>query len=137
MARKHTDSSRRPGNSSDPFWIARPDHASPSLQHGPVVRQALRRHAPLTALINFGLHYSRRWPIRDLSTNGAFVEMPAIGIKPGMSIEFVLRFRAGNRAVEHRLPARVERIESDGVALRFGQFDDQAYTDLVRMLYAA
>jgi hypothetical protein len=97
----------------------------------------LRRHAPLTALINFGMHYSRRWPIRDLSTNGAFVEMPTIGIKPGMSIEFVLRFRAGNRAVEHRLPARVERIEPGGAALCFGQYDDQTYTDLVRMLYAA
>lgn len=136
MARKYTDTARQPGHSSDPFWIARPDRASVSPQRGPAVRQALRRHAPLTALINFGLHYSRRWPIRDLSTNGAFVEMPAIGIKPGMSIEFVLRSRVGNRAVEHRLPARVERIEADGVGLCFGQFDDQTYTDLVRMLYA-
>jgi hypothetical protein len=137
MERKHTDPSRPSGSLPDPYRVGRSDRASSSRQGGSGVRQALRRHTPLTALINFGMHYSRRWPLRDLSPEGAFVEMPAPGIKPGMSIEFVLRFRAATRVVEHRLPAQVERVAPDGVALRFGGYDDQAYSDLVHLLYAS
>jgi len=40
-------------------------------------------------------------------------------------------------AVELRLPAIVTRIQGDGLALTFGRYDDQAYTDLANLLYAA
>lgn len=99
------------------------------------MRQSLRRRAPLSVLINFGMHYSRRWPVRDLSTDGAFVEMPASGMRVGMPIEFVLRFHAGDRIVEHRLPAIVERIGENGVGVKFGTIDNETYTDLVHLLY--
>lgn len=99
-------------------------------------RDGMRRPLPLTALINFGLHYSQRWPIRDLSTSGAYVEMPGRGLKAGMSVEFVLRVARDHQARELRIPASVVRVDDAGAALSFGSFDDSAYTALVNLLYS-
>jgi hypothetical protein len=99
-------------------------------------RDGMRRPLPMTALINFGLHYSQRWPIRDLSTTGAYVEMPGRGLKDGMSIEFVLRLMHEHHAQELRLPASVVRVDDAGAAVAFGQFDDSTYTALVNLLYS-
>ena len=99
-------------------------------------RDGMRRPLLLTALINFGLHYSQRWPVRDLSTSGAYVEMPGRGLKAGMNIEFVLRATHDHRVQELRIPASVVRVDDAGAALSFGGYDDSAYTALVNLLYS-
>lgn len=104
---------------------------------GTIIRRALRRPFPLTALINFGLHYSRLWPVRDLSPTGAYVEMNIRGLSVGTRVEFVLRYAANGCVVEHRLAACVERIEEHGVGLGFDAYADETYTDLVRFLYSS
>ncbi|OGI45375.1 MAG: hypothetical protein A2151_01570 [Candidatus Muproteobacteria bacterium RBG_16_65_34] len=96
-----------------------------------------RAKIPFTALVNYGLTYSAPWRVRDLSPNGAFVEMSTTDIPQGAFVEFVLRFAYKGRNVEHRLPAKVVRVEPNGVALGFGAYDDAAYTDIVNLLYAA
>ena len=119
-----------------PAYHPHPTDRSVADQVARAARDGMRRPLPLTALINFGLHYSQRWPIRDLSTSGAYVEMPGRGLKAGMSIEFVLRVARGKRAQELRLPALVVRVDDVGAALSFGEFEDSAYTALVNLLYS-
>jgi len=115
--------------------IYRREHAAYSpVVHAP--RTGLRRQVPQTALINFGLHYSQRWPIRDLSPSGAFVEMPLRGIREGMTVEFVLHTHRRGQQAELRLPARVVRLVDNGVALSFGGYDDPTYTEIVNLLYS-
>ncbi|MEK7734293.1 MAG: PilZ domain-containing protein [Pseudomonadota bacterium] len=90
----------------------------------------------MTALINYGLHYSQRWPIRDLSPTGAYVEMPGRSLKAGAMVEFVLRLQRHEQSLDLRLPARVVRVDEAGAALSFGGYDDPTYTELVNLLYS-
>jgi hemolysin activation/secretion protein len=102
----------------------------------PAPRHSVRRPFGVEALVNHGLSYSTPWRVRDLSLTGAFVEMDATQLPQGENVEFVLRYRYKNQSVEHRIPATVMRAASDGVALTFGRYDDQTYTDLANLLFA-
>jgi hypothetical protein len=112
----------------DPLPAAHARHA--------LLRGGVRRRKPLTALVNYGMTYSALLPVRDLSLTDVFVEMDPAFLSVGASLEFVLRYRYRGRPVELRLSGVVRRIEPDGVALRFGEYDDAAYTHLVNLLYA-
>jgi len=87
-------------------------------------------------VLNYGLTHSEVVPIRDLTMGGVFVQMTAVELHEGALLELMLRYRYKDRHIEHRLPAQVVRVTPDGVALRFGDYDDDAYTDLVDLLYA-
>lgn len=102
----------------------------------PEARRSLRRRIPMHVVINYGMSYSEAQPVRDLSMNGVFVDMAASELYEGRFVEVVLRYPYKGRRVEHRLPARVRRVSPEGVALRFGPYDDDTYTDLVNLLYA-
>lgn len=104
-------------------------------RHAPL-RGGVRRHKPLMALVNHGMTYSALRPVRDLSLTDVFVEMDPASLSVGAGMEFVLRYRYQGRPVELRLAGVVRRIEPDGVALQFGEYDDAAYTHLVNLLYA-
>ena len=104
-------------------------------RHAPL-RGGVRHHKPLMALVNYGMTYSALQPVRDLSPTDAFVEMDPASLSVGTELEFVLRYRYRGRPVELRLSGVVKRIEPDGVALQFGEYDDAAYTQLVNLLYA-
>jgi HAMP domain-containing protein len=99
-------------------------------------RHSIRRQLDLQVLVNHGLTYSVPWHVRDLSLTGAFVEMDAAQLPESSYVEFVLRYRYQGRPIEHRIPATVTRVAAEGVALTFGHYDDQAYTDLTNLLYA-
>ncbi len=111
------------------FWLGR-------AQEAPEPRDSIRRPFGLKALVNHGLTYSTPWRVRDLSMTGAFVEMDVTQLPEGAYVELVLRYRYEGKSVEHRLPAIVTRIEDKGAGLTFGRYDDQTYTDLVKLLYA-
>ncbi|HKQ30525.1 MAG TPA: PilZ domain-containing protein [Burkholderiales bacterium] len=118
--------------SEQSFWIDR----ALTAQSTEGARHSLRRRPDLDVLVNYGLAYSRPWQVRDLSMNGAFVEIEG-GPLPEMTyVEVVLRYHYKGRDVELRLPATVRRVVGQGMALRFGYYDDQAYTDLANLLYA-
>lgn len=134
MDRKFPTYGTPAGTADQAFWLRRAsDGAAP---RRPAPRHSLRRPLNMEALVNHGLTYSSPWPVRDLSLTGAFVEMDAGQLSDGTYVEFVLRYRYLGKLIEHRIPASVARVQADGVALIFGEFDDQTYTDLANLLYA-
>jgi hypothetical protein len=120
------------GTAEQFFWISRA--ASARVANPP--RHSLRRRANLEVLVNHGLTYSMPWHVRDLSLDGAFIEMEAGPLPEATYLELVLRYRYKDRDMELRLPATVSRIVGHGMALHFGYYDDQTYTDLANLLYA-
>lgn len=100
-------------------------------------RVSIRKKIPLNILINHDLTYSERWKIRDLSLNGALVEMDRGDLAPGTPIEAVIALKDRDEYDSHRLPAEVVRVDHNGVAVRFRNYDNRAYTALVNLLYSA
>ncbi len=147
MERKIIRQEGSPASAADLVWVghglsqaqeqagrqisAQRDHSKDCHQ-----RISIRSEVPYRALINYGMRYSGVSRIRDMSMSGAFVEMAVGDLGEGASVEFVIRFRYKGRPVEHRLPATAIRVQSNGVALKFGHYDDNAYTDLINLLYA-
>lgn len=99
-------------------------------------RENLRKKVDFGDLVNLGLTYSIPWHIIDLGLGGALVKMDIQDVHVGARLEFVLRFKKRWRIHEHRLPARVLRVDARGVALQFDRYEDAAYTDLTDLLYS-
>jgi len=100
-------------------------------------RTSIRKKISLNIVINHDLAYSKRWKVRDLSLGGAMVEMRRDELLPGTPVEAVLALKEHGEYGLHRLPAEVVRTDKNGVALRFRNYDDKAYTALVNLLYSA
>ncbi len=119
--------------SSEQTWPPKPpvrDHSK-----DPHLRTSLRTELPYEVIINYGMTISCAGRVRDMSMSGAFVEMDVGDLQEGAAVEFVLKcFYKGER-MEHRLPATATRIQQNGVALKFGRYDDETYTQLVNLLY--
>ena len=56
---------------------------------------------------------------------------------PGTPVETVLALKEHGEYGLNRPPAEVVRTDRNGVALRFRNYDDRAYTALVNLLYSA
>jgi hypothetical protein len=100
-------------------------------------RATTRKQISLNVLINcesFDLTYPRIWKTRDLSTNGAFVEMNRMDLSPHASIEAVLVLEYKDNHEPHCLPAEIVRISTEGIALHFGQYDDRTRSALMMVL---
>ena len=140
MDRKFLSHRARAGAADQAFWLGRALEAREQERIRdvpvPAPRHSVRRPFGVEAFVNHGLSYSTPWRVRDLSLTGAFVEMDATQLPQGENVEFVLRYRYKNQSVEHRIPATVMRAAPDGVALTFGRYDDQTYTDLANLLFA-
>ena len=100
-------------------------------------RTSIRKDIALDVLINYDLLYSRRWKVHDLSLNGALIQTDMTDLPPGVSVEAVLQLKEQGKYGLYRLPADVVRADRQGVALRFRQYDNRAYTALVDLLYAS
>jgi hypothetical protein len=100
-------------------------------------RSSIRKKISLNIVINYDLAYSKRWKMRDLSLGGAMVEMKRDELLPGTLVEAVLALKEHGEYGLHRLPAEVVRADRNGVALRFRNYDNKAYTALVNLLYSA
>ncbi len=98
-------------------------------------RTSLRKQIPFETLVNCRMTYSVPWHVINLGLGGALVNMDRAKLHVGSAFEFELRFIHRGRRIEHRIPARVVRIESRGVALQFDDYDDATYTDLTNFLY--
>lgn len=99
-------------------------------------RQSIRKKVSLNVLINHNLAYSKRWKVCDLSLSGAMLKAQD-PISAGASVEVVFTLRGDDRYDQHRVPADVVRADRQGMALRFRNYDDLAYTALVKLLYSA
>jgi hypothetical protein len=100
-------------------------------------RTSIRRDRSCTLQIRIGQSHVLTQSVHDLSLTGVFVEMNPEGVFPGDPAEVRIGFTDNNgRPCEHRIPAEVVRIRSEGVALKFEQYGNRAYTDLVNFLYS-
>jgi hypothetical protein len=123
-----------PGSVDQPFLIGNTLRARNAPQTEQ--RHSLRRPLNLEVLVNYGLTYSVPWHVRDLSMQGAYIEIESGPLAESAYLEVVLRFQYKGERLELRLPATVERVEGKGMAVRFGYYDDDAYTHLTNLLYA-
>ena len=118
------------------FWLGRTFETETGTPALPEPRHSVRRALHLEVLVNHGLTYSLPWHVRDFSLTGVFVEMDTAELPEGSYVEMVVRYRYKGKSIEHRLPATVTRVEPRGMALTFGHYDDETYTDLTNLLYA-
>lgn len=100
-------------------------------------RTSIRKRISLNVLINHDLAYSKRWKIRDLSLSGALLEISNDEFLPGTPIEAVILMKEQEQSDLYRLPAEVVRMNREGLALRFGNYDNKTYTALVNLLYSS
>lgn len=73
--------------------------------------------------------------LRDISSDGAFVENHNLSLVKGTDVDIVLRFRRDGKLTHCRLSAKVVRVEADGVAIMFGDLDEMTYTLLLEIVY--
>ena len=145
MSNKRQDQLGSGANTPD--WSARlayqRDRRSPSPRAGSGQRRvyeeqrlALRKSVPLSVVLNYGMSYSAPAAIRDISLGGACLDMTPVDLGLGSATELVVRFRYKGVLKEHHFPATVVRLDTDGVALHFGNYTDDAYTDLINLMNA-
>lgn len=114
-----------------------PASSLPQVHPSPHSRMSVRRRIDCTLLVNFGSTYVIASDIFDFSLTGAYVNLDAAGAQLGDMVEVVVSFSYQGDIMERRIPAIVARLQSKGVGLKFEHYDDQTYTDLVNLLYAA
>lgn len=98
-------------------------------------RESPRRALPCNVLVNAGGAYLIAHAIHDISLVGVFVELDSTGLVRGDLVDVVLEFSDPPRTIDIQLSAEVVRIDRAGVGLRFCDYSDQTYTDLVNLLY--
>lgn len=128
---------------STPPWAAA--HASRSQEPATTVRPTdplvlanPRAHDRKTigfdTLTELGLTHSVPWHIVNLGMDGAYAEMDTSDLKPGKSIEFLVRGKLDKRWIELRFQAEVTRVERCGAAFRFGAYDETTRLALSELL---
>lgn len=135
-------------NAHNEVWLARAIHGNvqSSFHEGSQesrestskhARVSIRRAIPCTILVNFGTTYAIASNILDISLTGAYIDLDAAGAQLEDAVEVVISFAYQGKQIEHRIPATIVRLQSEGVGLKFKDYDNQTYTDLVNLLYAA
>lgn len=141
MERKRTSPGSEQAGISNDVWLARAvtayegssrTRADASLRE----RVSIRKSFPCHILVNFGTTYAIASNIRDVSLTGAFVSLDTAGVQEGDAVEVMIAFEYKGRQIEHRIPATIARVQHQGIGLKFDQYEDQTYTDLVNFLYA-
>ena len=99
-------------------------------------RFAIRKPVCVDVIVNHELDYTGLWKTKNLSLNGAFVEMPAEGLALQAEVEAILALTDRDRLERHHVTARVVRTGPDGIALMFRDYGNHTYTALARLLYA-
>jgi hypothetical protein len=86
-------------------------------------------------VINFDATYSKLWETRDMGLDGAYAERGRIDLPYGAHVEVALLLKENNKFIKRRLPAKVVRVEESGIALEFGRYDEDIYSDIVHFLH--
>jgi hypothetical protein len=100
-------------------------------------RASIRKTALCTFQVHIGQSHVLTESAQDLSLTGVFVEMDSYGVLVGDPAEVLIGFADNDgRQCEHRITAEVVHVRPQGVALKFDQYGNRAYTDLVNLLYS-
>ena len=73
--------------------------------------------------------------LRNISLDGAFVEVKGFDVAVGTDVDLVLKVRSGQNRTHCRLPANLLRVEEDGVAIEFHDLDNRSYHLLFDIVY--
>jgi hypothetical protein len=98
-------------------------------------RMGPRRWAHVTAMINHNRLGMARCRLRDISLEGAFVEIGKRILEQDDIVELVLKVRAGAHHRHCRVPAKVARVSDEGAALVFDDPDEQLYRTLFDIVH--
>jgi len=79
----------------------------------------------------------RKCRLRDISLDGAFIEIENFALVKGTKLDLVLRILREEKTTACPLPAEVVRVEKDGAALMFGGLDQHVYNILVDIVLAS
>jgi hypothetical protein len=101
------------------------------------VRVGIPAHVAYTAIIDDGQTHHAAWSIRNMSLSGVLLEMDVSHLREGVAVDFLLRCKAHDRALDIRIPAKVMRTQLNGLALQFGYYDIPTCHDLIGLLYRA
>ena len=74
--------------------------------------------------------------LRNISLEGAFVEVRNFDVAVGTDVDLVLKVRSGQKRTHCRLPATIVRTEEEGVAIKFHDLDNQSYHVLFDIVYS-
>lgn len=74
---------------------------------------------------------------RDLSVEGAYVDTGGAILPQNAMIDLTLRLDVDGQTLQHRMPARVARIDEQGVGLNFRYADYSSFRALVELLNVA
>lgn len=101
------------------------------------VRVTIPASVTYTAVIDDGHRCHAVWSIRNMSLSGVFLDMDVNHIQEASVVDFLLSYKHQDRTYEYRIPAKVVRIQLNGLALCFNYRDSVAYyNSLVSMLYS-
>lgn len=91
--------------------------------------------------LNVAIYYNRLGLLpcktRDMSVEGMFVHTGHVTLAQGSTVDAVLTGHNGHSELQLRLPAKIVRVNSDGVGLRFHNFDIDTYHFLRQVLDTA
>ncbi len=132
MKRKSSYERFSPGVDGEINWLARiiTDRLSQ-----PDKRRSPRKSVPIEVTLGQCLTCFGKWPIRNLSLDGAFLEGSLDGIAVGTLLDVAFRYAPKGAPIMRYVPARVVRVEAEGVAIRFGRYGQVVYTDLMALLH--
>ena len=74
--------------------------------------------------------------LRNISLDGAFVEVKNFDVAVGTDVDLVLKVRSGQKRGHCRLSANILRVEEDGVAIKFHDLDNRSYQVLFDIVYS-
>lgn len=135
MDRKRLTQHQTPENLRGDIWLTRSAFQRPVADTSLHQRGSIRKALACDIFIKSGTSYIIAKKIHDLSVDGVFIEIDTAGLIEGDRAEVLISFAYQGRQIEHLIPAEVVRIQLQGVGLKFAQYSDQTYTDLVNLLY--
>lgn len=94
-----------------------------------------RRWAQVTAMISRNRVGMSRCRLRDISLEGAFVEIGGRVLDQHERVELVLKVRSGEHRHHCRVPATVARVSAEGAALVFDDPDEELYRTLFDIVH--
>ncbi len=96
-------------------------------------RLTQRRLTGVTVFVSDGSEM-KQCTLRDISVGGAFIETRNFALAEGTKLDLVFMIRREGEPIACGLPAKVVRVEEDGMALMFGSLDEHLYSLLLKIV---
>ncbi len=132
MKRKSSYERFSAGADGEVNWLAR---IITDRLNQPDKRRSPRKSVPIEVTLGQCLTCFGKWPIRNLSLDGAFLEGSLDGMSVGTLLDVAFRYAPKGAPIMRYVPAHVVRVEPEGVAIRFGRYGQVVYADLMALLH--